>query len=523
MTLTTRRQSMSTELPPSVSGRASAKPYALALLVCGLTAALALPLRSVLDQANIVMLFLLAVFLVAARLGRGPAVMAAFACVGLFDFFFVLPHLSFAVDDAQYLVTFAVMLTVGLLTTHLVARLHEQTAQALASENATRRLYEAARDMAGALTRDQVIETARVYLASHDLAASVLLANEAGELATQGKADHELGKIERSFAESAYCRNELVEADSLAGTGIAVAFFPLRASTRVLGVLALTPPTDDTTCLRRSRPAILALASLVALAIERLHYVQAAQEAQLRVTEERLRTSVLSSLSHDLRTPLTTLVGLADTLVQVAANDSDDADAGPQALETATVIREQAQTMYRLLADLLDMARLHGQRTALRCAWQPFDEVVGSSLRIALPALGRRQVSTSVAKDLPLVYVDAVLIERVLCNLLDNAGKYSPEGAAITLTVTRTENELVVRVENDGPGFPPERIGRVFQMFVRGVDESPVPGVGLGLAICKAVIDAHHGDIHAENHDGKACVEFRLPLGTPPLVEEDEA
>ncbi|MCX7171908.1 MAG: DUF4118 domain-containing protein [Proteobacteria bacterium] len=487
------------------------------MAVCALATLVTVPLRPMLDLANIVMLFLLTVFLVATRLGRGPAVMAAFLSVALFDFFFVPPHLSFDVADAQYLVTFAVMLAVGLLTAHLTARLGEQTEQALQSAQDTRSLYELACEMAGAVSLEQVSDTARRYLASRDLEASILIVTGEGKLAMPANGDHVLGSMERAFAESAYHRNEIVEADSLAGTGIAVAFFPMRAPTCVRGVLAITPRTDDTTALRALRQAIEAIASLVALAVERLHFAEAAQRADLQIAEERLRTSVLSSLSHDLRTPLTTLVGLADSLVQAQTGST------LETAETARIIRDQAQAMHRLISNLLDMARLHGKDTVLRREWQPFEEVIGSSLRLAEDTLGSRQVAVDVPADLPLLYYDAVLMERVLFNLLENAAKYSTEASPIELTARVDDDFLNVSICNCGTGFPPEMLKQVFELFVRGSNESNLPGVGLGLAICKAIIVAHGGSIHAENRPDGCCVRFTLPCGTPPPIEEEAA
>lgn len=489
--------------------------YGLSMAACGLAVAVTLPLRPLLDLANIVMLFLLTVFLVATRLGRGPAVMAAFLGVALFDFFFVPPHLSFDVADVQYLVTFAVMLAVGLLTAHLASRLAEQTEQALHSEHDTRSLYEVACEMAGALTLQQVSDTARRYLAGRGLNASILVAAGDGNLVMQTEGDHLLGGIERGFAQSAYQRNEIIEVDSLAGTGIAVAFFPLRAANRVRGVLAITPRDDDTTALRSLRQALEAIASLVALAVERLHYAEATQQADLQITEERLRTSVLSSLSHDLRTPLTTLVGLADSLVQEPKHLS------AETAETARIIRDQAQAMHRLISNLLDMARLHGANTVLRREWQPFEEVVGSSLRLVATTLGSRQIAVEVPANLPLINFDAVLMERVLINLLENAVKYSPDGSSIRLAAHVEGDALAVSVCNTGSGFPPEMLDQVFELFVRGRNESNVPGVGLGLAICKAIITAHGGGIRAENLSDGCCVHFTLPCGTPPAVEEE--
>ncbi|MBL8491890.1 MAG: DUF4118 domain-containing protein [Rhodocyclaceae bacterium] len=499
--------------PASVSPAAG---YASATAICCLTAAAALPLHAYLDLANIVMLFLLAVFLVATFFGRGPAVMASFLAVALFDFFLVPPQLSFAVADAQYLVTFAVMLAVGLVTAHLVSRLADQTRQARERETEARQLYEAARGMAGAHDVEKVFEAARQFLDGRALDANLLLAADDGNLADQAGGHHALGVLESSFAKSAFQHGTVIEADSLAGVGVAIAFFPLCASSRIRGVLAITPRSIDTQDLRDRREAIEAVASLIALALERLHYAEATRKAELQVAEERLRTSVLSSLSHDLRTPLTTLVGLADTLARL------DRPLPPDIAETAAVIRDQAQAMHRLLSDLLDMARLQGTHSALRREWQPLDDVVGSSLRLAEGASPGRRVQVSLAEDLPLLHLDAVLVERVLCNLLDNAFKYSGPGSRVTLSASRVRGEVIVSVCNEGSRFPPDRIPAMFDLFVRGREESNIPGVGLGLAICKSIVTAHGGSIWAENLPEGACVRFTLPCHTPPTVEEEE-
>ena len=487
----------------------------LATLACALTTAVAFPLHHVLDLANIVMLFLLTVFLVAAFLGRGPALLASFLAVALFDFFFVPPQLSFDVADAQYLVTFAVMLSVGLATAHLTSRIAEQVGQARAKELETRQLYEAAREMSGAHTLDQVAAAARAYLEGLGIGGHLLVTDGTGMLAEQPGGPHRLGEMERSFAESAYERNDVIEAYDLARVGLATDYFPLRAPSSIQGVLAVTPRTIDTSEVRERRQAIEALASLAALSLERLSYAEAAKRSDMAIAEERLRTSVLSSLSHDLRTPLTTLVGLADSLTQQRSK------LPAEAAEMADVIRVQADAMHRLLSDLLDMARLQGTNTALRREWLPFEEVVGSSLRLVEGAWSGREVTVDLGKDLPLVFFDAVLVERVLCNLLENAFKYSPVDARIDLSARHDGERLLVAVCNEGANFPHDRLDAMFDMFVRGRVESSVPGVGLGLAICKAIVVAHGGSIHAENTAGGACVRFTLPSESPPPIEED--
>jgi len=494
-------------------------PYLVAAALCTLTTLGTLPLRGLLDLANIVMIFLLTVFVAAVWLGRGPSVMAAFLGVALFDFFFVPPHLSFDVADGQYLVTFAVMLAVGLISSHLAALLSERTAEAQSREQETRVLYQLARDLGGALTADQVADITRHFLGAVELDVTLLVAEASGK----GVAFHEfheygshrLNDLEYGFARSAYERGTIVETDPLAGMGVAIVFLPLVVPTRVLGVLALVPRSDDVDRVRALRPLLEAVASLLAITLERLHYADAAQDSELQVSAERLRTSILSSLSHDLRTPLTSLVGLADTLVhrQPALDEG--------AIETAAIIRDQAHAMHHLMSNLLEMARLQAGSITLNKEWQPFEEIVGSSTRLLAGLLASRKLDIQVPRDLPLVDFDAVLLERVLCNLLENAAKYSPPGARIEVLARTRGEALEIAVGNDGRGFPVDRIDQVFDLFARGEREPAVAGTGLGLAICKAIVEAHGGTIVAENRPGGACVRFTLPLGTPPAMDEE--
>lgn len=492
--------------------------YPLAAALCTATTLAALPLRQLLDVANTDMLFLLTVFVIAVWLGRGPAVLAAFLCVALFDFFFVPPYYSFAVADAQYLVTFAVMLAVGLITSQLAARLAERTAQAQAREAETRLLYELARDLGAALTPEQAAAIIATFLARLDLTPTLLVAAAAPDASLfQRYGPGVLTPLEQSCARSAYERRCVIEADTLAGTGVAVVFLPLHAANRVLGVLAIAPHSDDAARLRAMRPLLEAVASLAAMLVERLQSAAAAQHSATLVSTERLRTSILASLSHDLRTPLTSLVGLADTLVQ------QQPPLPESARDTARIIRDQAHAMHRMLSNLLDMARLNAG-TPLHLEWQPFEEIVGSSTRLMAGVLAAHPLAIDVPRDLPLLHFDAVLLERVLYNLLENAAKYSPAGARIGLTAQVRGAMLEVVVDNDGPGFPPTRLAQMFELFVRGTPEAAIAGAGMGLAICKAIVAAHGGEIHAENRTGGACVRFTLPLGTPPaLVEEDGA
>jgi two-component system sensor histidine kinase KdpD len=490
--------------------------HPLAAALCTLTTLVALPLREILNVANIDMLFLLTVFLIAIWLGRGPSVLAAFLSVALFDFFFIPPYLSFAVADAQYLITFGVMLAVGLITSHLVVRLSEQTEQAKAKERDTRILYDLAKDLAVALEEKSVADCISRCLGQLGLTPTLLLVSgEDPEIRFTLIDGPELGSLELSFARSACKRRTTVEADSLADMGVAVMFLPLNVPQDSRGVLAITPSGGDVHVLREQRPLLEAIASLVAMVIERLHYAQSAQRSELEVVSERLRSTILSSLSHDLRTPLTSLVGLADSLVEL------DPPLGKDTREVASSIRDQAHAMHHLLSNLLDMARLKSGYISLNKAWQPIEEIIGSSTRLLTPLLADRQLVIDAPAGLPLINFDSVLLERVVCNLLENAVKYSDTGAAITVKLALQDGELVVSVCNAGKGFPPDRLKQVFELFVRGGNETAVPGTGMGLAICEAIVTAHGGTIAAENHAGGACVRFSLPLGNPPTFVEE--
>jgi two-component system sensor histidine kinase KdpD len=263
------------------------------------------------------------------------------------------------------------------------------------------------------------------------------------------------------------------------------------------------------------RELLDAFAALAAIALERVHYVDVAQDAVVRMEGERLRNSLLAALSHDLRTPLTGLVGLSESLTL-----SRPPLAAAQ-MELANALRDEARRMSTLVANLLDMARIQSGGVKLNLQWQVVEETIGSALRACRWQLGARSVETSIPRGLPLVRFDATLIERVLCNLLENAGKYTPPAAHVTIAARAEDGRLFVAVCDDGPGLPAGREDALFEKFVRGQQESPIAGVGLGLAICRAIVEAHGGSMRAWNRPGAgACFEFSLPLGDPPPLPD---
>jgi two-component system sensor histidine kinase KdpD len=315
----------------------------------------------------------------------------------------------------------------------------------------------------------------------------------------------------RAAAQWAYDKSQPAGAGTDTLPGSEFLYVPLRAPMRTRGVLAIKAANRRLLMIPEQQRHLDTFAALVAVALERVHYVEVAQQALLRMESERLRNSLLSALSHDLRTPLAALLGLAESLELTKPEL-----AGPQR-DTARAIAEQVRRMTAMVNNLLDMARIESGEVKLRSEWQSVEEVVGAALRAAQPALARHRVEVALPRDLPLVEFDATLVERVLYNLLENAGKYTPAETVIRIAAEASGGELLVSVSDNGPGIPQGQHEAIFEKFTRGAPESATPGVGLGLAISRAIVEAHGGKIWAEdNPGGGARLCFTLPLGTPP-------
>ncbi len=486
--------------------------YLWAALACGAVTIVCLPLAERFDRSNIVAVFILAVVLVAVRFGRGPSALAAVLGVGAFDFFFVPPRFSFAVSDVQYLLTFFIMLAVGLITGQLTAGLRVKARLASQREDRARSLYEIARDLSAAMHVNQVVEiSARSIERTFHASAAVILPDADGKLAVTADPEIAALAVETGVAQWDFDKGQHAgfSTDTLPGSD--VLYIPLRAPYLARGVLAVN--VHDRRLLRspEQRQLMDTFAALIAIALERVHYVGVAQEAQLKMASERLRNSLLAAVSHDLRTPLTVLQGLAELL---ALNHPPLADSQ---LEAAELIQEEARRMSALVNNLLDMARIERGEVKLQLEWHTLEEVAGVALNATERILKRHKVQVSIARDLPLVEIDGALIARVLVNLLENASKYTPAGSEVTLSAQIVADQLTVSVFDTGPGLPVGREEEVFQKFTRGRRESSTRGVGLGLTICRAIIDSHRGKILGGNRPGGGAIfTFTLPLGCPP-------
>jgi two-component system sensor histidine kinase KdpD len=473
------------------------------------------PLAGVLELSNIVMLFLLGVVGVAMRFGRGPSALAALLNVAAFDYFFVPPRLSFAVSDVQYVLTFAIMLGVGLLVGQLTAGLRFAAGVSTSRERRARSLFELTRELSAALESTQVVTLGAAAVQGHFGGHALVLVTDAADQLVLPKEPPE--GFDAQVADWAFRHGQPA---GLATATLAAQpwhYVPLQAPMRVRGVLALSPAQPRWLLIPEQAQQLDTLARQIAIALERVHYVEVAQQAVVEMESERLRNALLGAISHDVRTPLTALIALAESLQTLPPEEHADA---------ARAIVAQAHELHALVNNLLDMARLEsgiaGGAVNLRRDWQSVEEVVGSSIRAARTSLGNAVVQTTLDADLPLVEFDAVLIERVLVNLLENATKY---GAPPIVVGARAEpGALVLTVRDHGPGLPAALLGReqkLFDKFTRGEAESATPGVGLGLAICRAVVSAHGGEITAANaRDGGAEFTVTLPRREPPEPAE---
>ncbi|MBX9608123.1 MAG: DUF4118 domain-containing protein [Gammaproteobacteria bacterium] len=468
--------------------------------------ALTAPLHLTLGLINSAMLLLLTAVLAAYRFGPRPGLLAAVLAVASFDLFYVPPRFSFAVSDVQYTVTFAVMLGVALLVGQLTARLRTEATAAQASEQRTRALFEMARELTAALTLEQVADIGQRFVAELcDARAVLLVLNDAEQL--EPVPDSPLpSEVDLRLARAALAGGtDATPADP------STYYLPLAAPLRTRGVLAVTQPLG-----LEQRSVLETIAALLALALERMHFIAVAQTALVSMESEQLRNSLLAALSHDLKTPLTALAGLAESLRLVGS------PLAPAQAEIADAIRDEALRTGTMVTNLLEMARLQSGEVRLQREWQPLEEVVGAALRARGALLADREVHLDLPADLPLLAFDALLMERVFCNLLENAAKYTPPGSAIEVSARAVEAWVEIAVADRGPGLPAGNEARLFDKFTRGQAESKPPGMGLGLSIVRAVLEAHGGTVGAANRDGGGAVfTLTLPAGTPPPAPEE--
>jgi two-component system sensor histidine kinase KdpD len=472
--------------------------------------------------ANLIMVYLLGTVLAAARLGRGPAILASVLSVAAFDFFFVPPYLTFAVSDTQYIVTFAVMLLVAIVIGTLTARIRDQAEAARQRERRTAALYAMTRDLVSRQAHDELLRAAAGHIAEvFGRSVAVLLPAPGGHLVRRtGALDvGPEGGSELAVARWVQEHGQVAGHGSATLPGARALYLPLRGARGTVGVLGIEPRAGEGLSAPEQLHLLETFAAQTALAIERVALVEEAQQARVQSETERLRNSLLSAVSHDLRTPLATITGSASALVEQEAQ----LDASTRR-ELAQAIQEEADRLNRLVHNLLDMTRLESGGVRVSKDWHSLEEIVGSALARIEKSLGQRRVVIDLPPDLPLVPLDPLLIEQVLINLVDNAIKYTPETSPVEISACVEDQTVRVAVADRGPGLAPGEEAHVFEKFFRGHEGGTRSGAGLGLAIARGMVEAHGGRISAEPRPGGgALFRFTLPLAEePPKVRTDD-
>jgi two-component system sensor histidine kinase KdpD len=466
------------------------------------------------SSTNLVMVYLLGAVIAGLRLGRGPATLTAVLSVACFNFFFVPPRLTFAVSDAQYLVTFAVMLAVALIIATLAANVRMQTRVAGARERRTALLYAMSRELAGTRGAENMVKVSVRHVGETFASrAAVLLPDHDGRLQAPAAAgEASLDSADLSIGQWAFDHGRPAGLGTDALPGAPAIYLPLTGSERTLGVLAVLPSNRRRVLLPEQRHLLETFASQIALAIERAQLADAAEVARVSAETEALRNTLLASISHDLRTPLAVITGASTALADPALSIEPEART---ALAHSIALR--ARDMSELISNVLDLMRFESGHVPLRRQWETLDDLVGLALGRVEPHLGARRVSLELAADLPPVYVDAVLFTQVLVNLLENAVKHTPDGTQVRITGQAGDGMILVAVKDDGPGLPPGDPDRLFAKFQRGRSEGDAPGAGLGLAICRAIVEAHGGTITAGScESGGARFVITLPITDGP-------
>jgi two-component system sensor histidine kinase KdpD len=507
-------------IPPKTKKRYGG--YFWAIVVTLLSTAVGRLMLGQLELANLVMVYLLGVVFVATRFGRGPSILAAVFGVGCFDLLFVQPYYSFSVSDSQYLITLLAMLVVGIVISNLMVNVRSQAKVAAHRERRAAALYSMSKELSSIQSEDEAVRIAVKHLYSEFSSPNVILfPNGNGRVVFprhQGIAQSLRG-ADLSVAQWVFDHNEIAGQGTNTLPGASAVYFPIHNEDKVLGVLALLPVNLRRVFLPEQQKLLETFLRQISQAIARIRFSEQARSTQLQMEAERLRNSLLSAISHDLRTPLATIIGSASAIAQ------DKGELKPQdRLDLGQGIVDEAERMSNLVNNILDMAKLEAGMLELNKQWHPLEEIIGTVLTLLHAQLTGRPVRVKLPEGIPMILADSVMIEQVLINLLENAVRYTPPGSALEIFAEINESSVEIAVADHGPGIPKGQEERLFEKFYQTRHESAQSGVGLGLAICRAIVEVHGGRIVARNRsEGGAEFVFSLPLDqAPPTVEPEE-
>ncbi len=473
-------------------------------------------LKQSLAISSLSLVFLTAVLASAVRFGLFPSLFACIVSVLAYNFFFIPPVYTFTIADPENVVTLFFFLVVAVITSNLTARMRSQAITAQLRAKTTAELYAFSRKLAGIIGLDDLLWATSYQIASMlRLRVVVLLPDENGDsIVVRGGYPPEdaLDDADLAAARWSWDRNRPAGRGADTLPGAKRLFLPLRTGRGTVGVLGIDRDAPGPLLTPDEQRLLDALADQAAVAIERVKLVADVDEARVLAETERLRSALLTSISHDLRTPLAAILGAATSLRTYG--ELYDQSVREELIST---VQDEAERLNRFVTNLLDMTKLEAGVLELKSAMIDLGEIVGTALERARKVLQRHSVVVDLPSDLPMVRVDFVLFEQVLFNLLDNAAKYAPPGTSVAVRARRRDGSVAIEILDEGGGIAPEHLPHIFEKFyrIRRADRQRA-GTGLGLAICRGFVEAMGGNVEAANRSDRSGAVFTVTLPIPP-------
>ncbi|HWN76667.1 MAG TPA: sensor histidine kinase KdpD, partial [Bradyrhizobium sp.] len=488
------------------------KPYLIALAIVAVSLGAAELIQRWLGTENVDLVFLTAVVSVAVRYGLWPSLLASVAASLCYNFFFLPPVYTFTITDPTNVVAFFFFMLIALLVSNVAARVRTQADSAIGRVRTTESLYAFSRKLAGTATLDDVLWATAYQTALMLKVRVVLLLPEDGVLTVKAgyPPEDEIDKADLAAANWAWGNDRPAGRGSDTLPGAKRLFLPMRTGRGAIGVIGIDDDRTGPLLTPDQRRLLDALVDQGALAIERVLLVEDMDRVKRTVESDRLRSALLTSISHDLKTPLASVLGAASTMRDLSSGLSE-----LQKRDLLATVIDESERLNRFIANLLDMTKLESGAIVPNTARHDIGEIVGSALRRASKILVRHKVSLELAADLPMLELDAVLFEQVLFNVLDNAAKYAPPDTTISIRSVREKDAILLQILDEGGGIPPAELECVFDKFYRAQKGDHVrPGTGLGLAISRGFVEAMHGTISAANRSDRsgAVLTIRLPI-----------
>jgi two-component system sensor histidine kinase KdpD len=491
----------------------AARPYLYAFAVVVAAVGVSQLLWPWIGLPNTDLVFLTAIVGIAVRFGLWPSLFASITSALCYNFFFTEPYHTFNITDPRDVVAVLFFTVVAIIVSNVAARARTLAVAAMARSRTTESLYSFSRKLSGVGTLDDVLWATAYQIAAMLKSRVVLLLPENGTIAVKAGYPPEdvLDEADIAAAKWAWEHNRAAGRGSDTLPGAKRLFLPMRTGRGAIGVVGIDSDKPGPLLTPDQRRLLDALMDQAALAIERVHLVQELDQAERKVEADRLRSALLTSISHDLKTPLAAILGAAGTLKGFSGELNDQSK-----LDLISTILEESERLNRFIANLLDMTKLESGAIKPNAALHDIGEIVGTALERTSKVLGRHKVDIDLAPDLPMLDLDPVLFEQVLFNLLDNAAKYAPPGTTVLIEGWREDSAVKLQVVDQGSGIPPEEVGRIFEKFHRAQKGDQVrAGTGLGLAISRGFIEAMGGTLTAANRPDRSGAVFTITLPVP--------